>query len=167
VARTIAQYNRQRERRIARKIAAREDDFARTLGWPVCGWCGSKWNPSTGKTPVWLGKRTCPQCEYFARRVLHNLVALKIVKLRKSSKLLKMRNPTDWGRLGEEDPNRPWLKWDECVFCTIPQCINNNDQHQVRFQTYKGHLICRKCKAQVKRMLPQLVKMKYLRVREP
>lgn len=46
MAKTIAQHERQRQRRIERKIAAREDDFQRMLEWPQCGWCGMKWNPA-------------------------------------------------------------------------------------------------------------------------
>lgn len=149
---------------MARKIAAFLPENQLASDWPACDWCGMKWNPS--KVPVWLGKKTCPNCKEFPTRILHNMLALKLVKLRKHSKLPKAKPPTDWGHLGTFDPKRPWMKWTECAFCTIPQCMNNNIEHKSKVRTYKGNVICVKCRNNIKLMLPQLVKMKYLRVRE-
>lgn len=162
-AKTQAQYDRQRERRRQRK--AEMNDISQMLSWKTCDWCGIKWNPA--KVPVWLGKKTCPSCADFPRRILHRMLELKIVKLRKHSKPPPKFRPVNWGHLGVFDPTRPWLKWVDCAFCSIPMCTNNNAQHQVRLRTWRGHPICGKCTRTIKIMLPKLKKMKYLRVRDP
>lgn len=159
--RTQAQYDRQKARRQQRKLEAMDIS---TFHWKTCDWCGTRWNPN--KVPVWLGKKTCPNCEDFARRTLHSLLALKIVRLKKHSKLPRARSVTNWGHLGTFDPTRPWMKWGKCAFCTIPQCLNNNDAHQVRYRTWKGHQICGKCTRTIKVMLPQLKEMGYLKMRK-
>lgn len=131
-----------------------------------CEWCGSMCHPQ-GLKKAWLGKKICPSCADFPTRILHNLLQMKIVRLKKHSKLPKARPPTDWGHLGTFDPKRPWMKWGRCAFCSIPQCLNNNAEHRVRRQTWKGHEICGKCQRTIKVMLPQLKEMGYLKMRKP
>lgn len=155
-------YEKSVARKRQRKLEAMTID---TTNWRLCGWCGKGFNPPVVKT--WQGKVICPTCEMYPRVILHRLLEFKIVKLRKKSKLPSKRTrPFDWGHLGTFDPERPWMKWTRCEFCTIPQCVNNNAEHKIRIQTYKGHTICGKCVSALRIFNKKLVKMKYMRMRD-
>jgi len=162
VGRTIEAHERQVARKRQRKLDAMNYS---TIHFKQCGWCGIRWDPPQQRG--WLGKLICPTCEMYPTMILHRLIEFKIVKLRKKSKLPPKRiRPINWGHLGIFDPTRPWMRWAKCEFCTIPQCVNNNAEHKVRVQTYRGHIICGKCIKNLRTFNKKLVKMKYMRMRD-
>lgn len=95
------------------------------------------------------------------------MLSLKLVKLKKHSKLPTAKKPTDWGHLGTFNPEKPWMIWENCAFCTIPQAVNHNDLHQVRRRLFRGHLICAKCLTTIRTMIPQLKELGYLKMKKP
>lgn len=162
MARTAEQYARAQKRKRQR----REEKIMDTSHWVTCGWCGNRWNPARKKG--WLGHLICPKCELYPTLILHRLVEYKIVKLKKSSKLPPLRKKrVDWGHLGAFDPTRPWMRWVECEFCTIPMCVNNNAEHKVSIPKWRGHIICGRCVSLIRLFNKRLVKMKYLKVKDP
>lgn len=158
---TIEQHARAQARKRQRKL---ERQNLSTEHWLSCEWCGLRWNPQVKRK--WLGKLICPKCENFPRETLHRLIEYKIVKLKKKSNLPTPRTrPPDWGHLGKTDPDRPWMKWVRCEFCTIPICVNNNADHRVVIAKYRGHTICRQCVRLMRVFNKRLVEMKYFKLR--
>lgn len=161
MARTVEAHERAQARKRQRKLEAMNFDYT---SWVTCGWCGSRWSPQ--KKKGWLGKLICPKCEVYPTELLHKLLEFKIVKLKKKSKLPPKRTRRhDWGHLGVFDPNRPWMKWTKCEFCTMPMCVNNNAEHKVLIPKYQGHTICGQCIGLIRVFNKRLVKMKYLKLR--
>lgn len=163
-ARTQEQYDRRRQRRQERKDAATQ--YVSTYdNWKSCGWCKLRFNPVRPKS--WLGRLVCPSCQNFFTLILHNMRKMNLVKLKKKSKVPSRRRPMNWRGRGQFDPDRPWMKWMVCQFCTIPICVNNYNDHRSRVKKWRGNVICGKCQEQIKVMLPQLVELKYLKIKEP
>lgn len=141
------------------------NDISQMLNWSTCEWCGMRWKPQ--KKVKWLGRLICPKCQEFPKVILHRLVDYKIVKLRKKSKMPPtLGRKRDWGHLGTFDPNRPWMVWKKCEFCTQPMAVNNNAEHQIRLQKFRGHRVCVHCIRLIRLFMPELVRMKYLRLKE-
>lgn len=176
--RTQAAYDRAKRRRQERKQQTYQD-WLDQINWKACGWCGMKWNPTKHglKYGRWLGKLICPTCSDFPYRILHALVELDIVKLKKKMPELPARKGPFENVIntklekgirgfGWPTPNPP--RYRRCRYCGQLQCINNSPPEYVKihYNTYKGKTICIRCQKLLKRFLPILIREKYIKLKD-